>query len=521
LACSSAASLGSFSTLKERNMNVVTRWTPLFGALVITLATLSAAPPAAALSDHVKGKVLAHLDHNDMRQDKALFDGKKFVGGVDFVVINEYFADYMNHLNRAIGAWNKISKRDKGSPDARALAVRLQAAAKWGNAMQPEYPLLEKAYKEKAASARQDAFASLEKDESAMRQCNSFHTTYEQDLKNPDLQKTASNIRTLLVRKREKTKTTFVFSSGGSKSGNWGAAPNVANLIEKFEAAKAFKGKFGAICASEKFTSVVSPGCSSGLRIAVERAYRAKIMKYYKSKDAFEGDYKTKQQAWRQLENYLTDTNHPQNPTYLCQAATADVVSLYQKEVRTMVEQDMATELAYFAKAENCIGSSASRLNDILPTADIGKWKTKYEKLYAAVGLDINELDSNAESLKTNRAAGSKRIEGLATAKKAPAKQGKNAKILKLGAKRLKKSELYKKAKTLKIYSTSETWKINKAHKLPVNRIWFGYAILKLATEKKWCVGVEFYGDSEYAGGGRYGDAVGKSGNRHCFMKCP
>ncbi|MBR57509.1 MAG: hypothetical protein CMH54_05545, partial [Myxococcales bacterium] len=237
---------------------------------------------------------------------------------------------------------------------------------------------------------------------------------------------------------------------------------------------------------------------------------------------AAERDFREKKQALMKKENYSQSASDKNNPTFFCEAASADVLGLYQKEVRSLVKADIANELLFYSTATNCSGDDVVRFNDLLGTADISKWKKKYSKIYSAVGLDINDLDAYGERLLAGRAAGMDRLVELATSYELRAKKGANKTVLRLGKKRLKKEKAYRRSRVLKAYSTIEDWDIEKnSLGVPLLRRWFGYTILKIRTEKNWCVGKSFWAEAKYSGGGRYGRAVGKAHNDHCFVKCP
>ncbi len=126
-------------------------------AAAACVAVVATVAPAGALTDYQKNQVLQHLDSPRMRLDQAIFDGQRFVQGVEFQKVSAYYAAFVDELNKAIAAWNKYSDADRASPDIQPIQAKLVAAINWGKAMNAVYPQLEAEHEAKAAAAQNQA----------------------------------------------------------------------------------------------------------------------------------------------------------------------------------------------------------------------------------------------------------------------------------------------------------------------------------------------------------------------------
>ena len=146
-------------------------------------ATTTAEPEeeqqSGGMTDYQKQSLTQYLDSESMRKDTTLFDGSKFVAGVPFAAIQQYYQGYIANFNNAANAWERqISSTSKSTPDGQKLQQRLVDAKSWADAMSAKYPQAQAAHAEQqqaAEAAAQQTETQLAADKEAHRaQCADF-----------------------------------------------------------------------------------------------------------------------------------------------------------------------------------------------------------------------------------------------------------------------------------------------------------------------------------------------------------
>ncbi len=94
--------------------------------VVILMGMVCCAATAFALTEYQTRQITQYLDSPRLLQDQRIFDGKAFNPAVSLDQVTTYYKGYVEQMNRAVQAWNKLSNADRGSADAKPLLTQLQ-----------------------------------------------------------------------------------------------------------------------------------------------------------------------------------------------------------------------------------------------------------------------------------------------------------------------------------------------------------------------------------------------------------
>ncbi len=117
----------------------------MWGRLVLFLAVAMASLVAwtgsqAAMSDYQKKQITQYLHSPKTNMEAGIFDGKAFDPSVGLNDATTYMNDFINTMNRAVQAWNKLTSDAAGSAEGQALFKELKEKLAFATAMREAYP---------------------------------------------------------------------------------------------------------------------------------------------------------------------------------------------------------------------------------------------------------------------------------------------------------------------------------------------------------------------------------------------